>query len=147
MGKFDGLKTLSETEINHYVVHMVSSVFSDVFGSVSNACLSVFICLHLYVASVAFEYFKSRSNVASEYFKSRSGVASLFSPSAPSCCVLSLPCVLPCILLRGGRMGGRGGANKGWRHGALPFFVTRVGQSYRFVVLLGHSQCRLYHRV
>jgi hypothetical protein len=40
-------------------------VFSGVFASVSDACFKCFICLQTYVASVASECFKSRSDVAS----------------------------------------------------------------------------------
>ena len=41
-------------------------VFSDVFFSnVSEACFKYFIGLHMYVATVVFGYFKSRSGVAS----------------------------------------------------------------------------------
>jgi len=39
-------------------------VFSGVFASISDACLKWFICLQMYVASVASECFKSRSGVA-----------------------------------------------------------------------------------
>jgi hypothetical protein len=44
---------------------MVSSVFSGVFASVSNVCFKCSIHLQTYVASDAFECFKSRSGVAS----------------------------------------------------------------------------------
>jgi hypothetical protein len=47
-----------------YVFSIVFKCFSDVFASVSNACFKCFICLQMYVASVAFEYFKSRLSVA-----------------------------------------------------------------------------------
>jgi hypothetical protein len=40
-------------------------VFLGVFANVSNACSKCFIYLQMYVVSVAFEYFKSRSGVAS----------------------------------------------------------------------------------
>jgi hypothetical protein len=40
-------------------------VFPGVFSSVSKACFKCFICLQMYVATVVFECFKSRSGVAS----------------------------------------------------------------------------------
>jgi hypothetical protein len=43
---------------------IVFKCFSDVFASVSNACFKCFICLQMYVASVASEYFKIRLGVA-----------------------------------------------------------------------------------
>ena len=39
----------------------VFKCFSDVFVSVSDICFRCFICLQMYVSSVAFGYFKSRS--------------------------------------------------------------------------------------
>jgi hypothetical protein len=42
----------------------VSSVFLCIFVSVSYACFKCSICLYMYVASVAYGCFKSRSVVA-----------------------------------------------------------------------------------
>ena len=47
-----------------YMFAMVFKSFSGVFVSVSDARLKCFICLILYVATVASECFKSRSGVA-----------------------------------------------------------------------------------
>jgi hypothetical protein len=43
---------------------MVFKCFLGIFSSVSYACFKCFICLHLYVATVASGCFKSRSGVA-----------------------------------------------------------------------------------
>ena len=48
-----------------YMVAMVFMCFSDVFSSVSKACLKCFNCLQTYVATVVFGCFKSRLCVAS----------------------------------------------------------------------------------
>jgi hypothetical protein len=63
---------------------MVSSVFLDVFASVSDTYFKCFICLHTYITSVASKYFKSRLSVA--------------YPFSPQCLFLAF--LLPCILLR-----------------------------------------------
>ena len=60
-----------------YVFTMISSVFA----SVSDACFKCFICLQTYVASVAFECFKSRLRIA--------------SPSSPFAASPRCPLLLP----------------------------------------------------
>jgi hypothetical protein len=65
-----------------YVFTMVSSVFSVVFASFTDACFKCFICLQTKVASVVSECFKSISGVT--YPSSPSvGLVSVSHP--PSC--------------------------------------------------------------
>ena len=59
-----------------YVLQWVSSVFQVFFASVSDACFKCFICLFLYVASVASECFRSRLGVAHGMYVEARGCAS-----------------------------------------------------------------------
>ena len=56
-------------------------MFSCVFASISDACFKCFICLQMYVASVASGYFKSRSDVASRSLLALDCLASVSPPS------------------------------------------------------------------
>ena len=86
-------------------------VFSGVIISVSDAC---FTCLHMYVASIAFEYFKSRSGLVS---------SSSLSAASSRCLLLATlvghPPLPPSLLnardvqgMRGPHVGVQNGAEK-----------------------------------
>jgi hypothetical protein len=47
-----------------HIFAMVFKCFSDVFASVSDTCFKYFICLLLYVVTIASRCFKSRPGVA-----------------------------------------------------------------------------------
>jgi hypothetical protein len=92
---------------------IVSSVFSGVFASVSDICFKCFICLHMYVASVASGCFKSRLVVVSP---------SLPSVTSPRCLLLAFCCLASFSDYRGSAAGagGRGAPAAQTRAHALP---------------------------
>jgi hypothetical protein len=66
--------------------------FSDVFASISDTCFKYFICLQTYVASVAFECFKSRSmlHFPPRFLLSRLGVSSSWQGRLGICRLVTL---------------------------------------------------------